>query len=98
MDAQSKMKIKAQLTTLSAVNMGFKSMVSVPPGIVLAGMPPTPVILQPVLAPYLNALQTHADNFDKLIKVITEMVDKSWRVPSRPMSTTLIGPGPTPGC
>ena len=44
---------------------------------VMAGMPPMPVSLQPALAPYLGAMKTHADNYDKLLKLLADVIDKS---------------------
>ena len=48
-----------------------------PPPMVMAGMPPMPVSLQPALAPYLGAMKTHADNYDKLLKLLSDVIDKS---------------------
>lgn len=77
MDAPTKAQFKAQLMGLTAVNTAFKSAMSIPPQPAMGGMPPMPIMLQPTLAPYLGALKQHADEFDKLIKIVGEIVDKS---------------------
>lgn len=77
MDTNTKTTLKAQLSVLSAANTGFKAMLSMPPPMVMAGMPPIPVSLQPALAPYLGAMKTHADNYDKLLKLLSDVIDKS---------------------
>ena len=69
--------LKAQITALSAANTSFKTMLGMPPPMVMAGMPPMPVSLQPALAPYLGAMKTHADNYDKLLKLLADVIDKS---------------------
>jgi hypothetical protein len=76
-DTNTKNTLKAQITALSAANTGFKTMLGMPPPMVMAGMPPIPVSLQPALAPYLGAMKTHADNYDKLLKLLADVIDKS---------------------
>ncbi len=76
MDAATKTKLKTQITTMSAMNSAFKSAMSMQPPPVMGGMPPMPIILQPALAPYLAALKTHADEYEKLLKMLDELVAK----------------------
>lgn len=77
MDAQTKIQFKAQLMSLTATNSAFKSVMGIQVGVVMAGVPPMPVVLQGALGPHLAALRQHADDFDKLIKIVTDIVDKS---------------------
>ncbi len=77
MDLPTKSQLKAQIGAMKGMNSSFKALVSTPPAPVMGGMPPMPISLQPALTPYLNALKMHADNFDKLLKVLEEAIDKS---------------------
>lgn len=77
MDNTTKNMLKAQLSVLAAANNGYKAMLSVPAPPVLAGMPPMPVSLQPALAPYLAAMKSQADSYDKLLKLVSDVIDKS---------------------
>jgi hypothetical protein len=77
MDSMVRTKLKAQIAAMSASNNAFKAMMGITPMPVVAGIPPLPIVLQPVLAPYLAALQMHADEFAKLLKVCEEIIDKS---------------------
>jgi hypothetical protein len=76
MDAMTKNMFKSQLAGLSAANQHFKSIMGVSPAPVLAGVPPAPVLIQAAIGPHLNALKQHADEFEKLIKLLGEIVDK----------------------
>lgn len=76
-DASTKTILQTQLSVLSSTNAGFKAMLNIPPPMLMAGMPPMPVSLQPALAPYLAAMKGQADNYDKLIKLVSEVIDKS---------------------
>lgn len=77
MDFTTKSKLKAQIFAMSSVNNAFKAAMVMPSIPVVAGVPPTPIIIQPALAPYLSALKMHAEEFDKLLKVLEELVDNS---------------------
>ena len=77
MDTVTKNMLKAQLTGLAAANNGYKAMLSVAPPPVMAGIPPMPVSLQPVLAAYLAAMKTQAESYDKLLKLLSDVIDKS---------------------
>ena len=77
MDSMAKTKLKSQVVALSAVNNQFKSLVGIQPPPVVGGMPPVPINVAPAFAPLLAALKLHADEFDKLLKVVNEIIDKS---------------------
>lgn len=77
MDQQTKHQLKAQIAALRGLNGSFKSMMGTPPPPVIGGMPPMPIHLQPSLAPYLAALKMHADNYDQLLKTLSELIEKS---------------------
>lgn len=76
MDAATKTTFKAQLSALSAANSNFKSSMGIPVSPVMGGMPPMPIIISSVLMPHLMALKTHAEEFDKLIRLLSDLVDK----------------------
>jgi hypothetical protein len=76
-DSMVKTQLKAQLSAIGAANGAFKSAMSMPPTPVVGGIPPTPIMLQPAFAPYLAALKMHADEFDKLLKLLGDLIDKS---------------------
>jgi hypothetical protein len=76
MDAMTKTKFKSQLAALSAMNQGFKSTMGTAPAPAVGGMPPAPLILQPALALHLSALKQHAEEFDKLLKLLGEIVEQ----------------------
>ena len=77
MDSVTKIRLRAKISGLSATNQAFKGMMGMSPPPVIAGSPPMPIILLPALQPYLQALTNHADNFDRLLKLLDEMIDKS---------------------
>lgn len=77
MDTMTKTQFKNQLLAMSAMNQGFKSAMGMPPAPVIGGMPPMPIMIQPALVPHFLALKQHADEFDKLLKLVGEIVDKS---------------------
>ncbi len=72
----TKTKFKSQLAALSAVNQTFKSSMGMALPPVLGGIPPTPIILQPAIGSHLAALKQHADEYEKLLKLLGEIVDK----------------------
>ena len=76
MDTMTKTQFKNQLAAMSAMNQGFKASMGMPPSPVIGGMPPAPIIIQPALAPHFAALKQHADEFEKLLKLVGDIVDK----------------------
>jgi hypothetical protein len=77
MDSMTKTTFKATISAMAAQNNFFKTTMAMQPPPVVGGMPPMPIMLQPAFAPYLAALKMHADEFDKLLKLVGEVIDKS---------------------
>lgn len=75
MDAMTKTRLKAQVSTLVAMNQAFKASVgmAVPP--VMAGAPPMPVMIEPALGAHLSALRKHADDYDKMLQLLSSIID-----------------------
>lgn len=76
MDDKTRTALKNEIVILSSTNNGFRQMMGLPPSPIIGGMPPVPIPTYPALAPYLQALRQHADDFDRLLKLIDGLIDE----------------------
>ena len=77
MDAPTKIRLQATISAMAATNNVFKATMGMQPPPVVGGMPPMPIVLGPAFAPHLAALKQHAEEFDKLLKLVGEVIEKS---------------------
>lgn len=76
MDDKTRTEFKSVVLMLSASNSGFRQMMGLPPTPIIGGVPPVPIPTHTALAPYLQALRQHADDFDRLLKVVDGLIDE----------------------
>jgi len=77
MNPTEKMQLKAQLSTISAQNMAVRSLFSIPPNPIVAGVPPVPIVLAPAFSSWNQAFMMQAENTEKLIKLLEDFIAKS---------------------
>ncbi|HSB55726.1 MAG TPA: hypothetical protein VLD58_15300 [Gemmatimonadales bacterium] len=76
MDDKTRRELKNQLQTLGANNAGFRGLMGLPPTPIVGGVPPVPIPTDLALNPYLHGLRQHADDFDRLLKLLETVVDQ----------------------
>ncbi len=76
MDEKTRSEMKAQLDEMTIGNARFRALVGMPPVPILGGLVPVPISVEPALMPYLQALRSHAEDFDKLVILLKRLVEK----------------------
>lgn len=74
MDEKKRNELDNLLTVMRAHNSAFLGLVGMPPIPLVGGIPPMPIPTEPTLAPYLQALRRHGEDFDKLITIVQELL------------------------
>ncbi len=86
MDAMTKSTLRGQISHIIAVNQGLRAQfatrgmpvtVNLPVAGPYGGLATGPVDIVPALSPYLQAFQQQSDNFDKMLKLLDDIVAKS---------------------
>ena len=75
MDSTTKAKLKAQLSALSGLSGAIKAMINTPPPPAIGGIPPMPIQMQPSLSPLVAAMKSQSDQFDKMLKLLADVID-----------------------
>ena len=75
MDSTTKTKLKTQLNVLSGLSSATKSLINIPPPPAMGGMPPMPIQMQPSLSPLVAAMRSQSDQFDKMLKLLADVID-----------------------
>lgn len=76
MDEKTRAELKSLLVVASVNNSNFRGTMGLPPSPIIGGIPPVPIPISPALAPYLYAIRQHAEDFDRLIKVLDRVIDQ----------------------
>ena len=75
MNDDLKKKLQVEVMAIGAHNQGFKALLgsALPP---VLGVPPgVPIPLETPLKPLIQALRLHADNVDKLLKLLSDVLE-----------------------
>jgi hypothetical protein len=76
MNDKTRRELKNQIQVLLATNNSFRGLMGMPPSPIVGGLPPVPIPTDMALNPYLQGLRQHAEDFDKLIKMLDTILDQ----------------------